>query len=292
MAVPAAIYSVINWGDPVALKGWAIPSATDIAFALGVLALLGSRVPQTLKLFLMTLAIIDDLGAIVIIALFYTADLSIMSLLVAVASVAVLFLLNRKGVLSLTPYLLVGFVLWAAVLKSGVHATLAGVLVAFFIPFKKEPGETQTQLEKLEHDLHSTVAYGILPLFAFANAGVAFDGISVDTFFHPVPLGIAAGLFFGNQVGIFCFSWVAIKLGITTLPDGVNWVQLYGAALLCGIGFTMSLFIGSLAFEQGGPDYAIDDRLGILLGSLVSGIAGYLVLRFMGGANNKNTENS
>lgn len=292
MAVPAAIYSVINWGDPVALKGWAIPSATDIAFALGVLALLGSRVPQTLKLFLMTLAIIDDLGAIVIIALFYTADLSIMSLLVAVASVAVLFLLNRKGVLSLTPYLLVGFVLWAAVLKSGVHATLAGVLVAFFIPFKKEPGETQTQLEKLEHDLHSTVAYGILPLFAFANAGIPFDGISVDTFFHPVPLGIAAGLFFGNQVGIFCFSWVAIKLGITTLPDGVNWVQLYGAALLCGIGFTMSLFIGSLAFEQGGPDYAIDDRLGILLGSLVSGIAGYLVLRFMGGANNKNTENS
>ncbi len=292
MAVPAAIYSVINWGDPVAMKGWAIPSATDIAFALGVLALLGSRVPQTLKLFLMTLAIIDDLGAIVIIALFYTADLSIMSLLVAVASVAVLFGLNRKGVLSLTPYLLVGFVLWAAVLKSGVHATLAGVLVAFFIPFKKEPGETQTQLEKLEHDLHSTVAYGILPLFAFANAGVAFDGISVDTFFHPVPLGIAAGLFFGNQVGIFCFSWVAIKLGITTLPDGVNWVQLYGAALLCGIGFTMSLFIGSLAFEQGGPDYAIDDRLGILLGSLVSGIAGYLVLRFMGGANNKNTENS
>lgn len=292
MAVPAAIYSVINWGDPVAMKGWAIPSATDIAFALGVLALLGSRVPQTLKLFLMTLAIIDDLGAIVIIALFYTADLSIMSLLVAVASVAVLFGLNRKGVLSLTPYLLVGFVLWAAVLKSGVHATLAGVLVAFFIPFKKEPGETQTQLEKLEHDLHSTVAYGILPLFAFANAGIPFDGISVDTFFHPVPLGIAAGLFFGNQVGIFCFSWVAIKLGITRLPDGVNWVQLYGAALLCGIGFTMSLFIGSLAFEQGGPDYAIDDRLGILLGSLVSGIAGYLVLRFMGGANNKNTENS
>ena len=292
MAVPAAIYSVINWGDPVALKGWAIPSATDIAFALGVLALLGSRVPQTLKLFLMTLAIIDDLGAIVIIALFYTADLSIMSLLVAVASVAVLFGLNRKGVLSLAPYLLVGFVLWAAVLKSGVHATLAGVLVAFFIPFKKEPGETQTQLEKLEHDLHSTVAYGILPLFAFANAGIPFDGISVDTFFHPVPLGIAAGLFFGNQVGIFCLSWVAIKLGITRLPDGVNWMQLYGAALLCGIGFTMSLFIGSLAFEQGGPDYAIDDRLGILLGSLVSGIAGYLVLRFMSGANNKNTENS
>ena len=292
MAVPAAIYSVINWGDPVALKGWAIPSATDIAFALGVLALLGSRVPQTLKLFLMTLAIIDDLGAIVIIALFYTADLSIMSLLVAVASVAVLFGLNRKGVLSLAPYLLVGFVLWAAVLKSGVHATLAGVLVAFFIPFKKEPGETQTQLEKLEHDLHSTVAYGILPLFAFANAGIPFDGISVDTFFHPVPLGIAAGLFFGNQAGIFCFSWVAIKLGITMLPDGVNWMQLYGAALLCGIGFTMSLFIGSLAFEQGGPDYAIDDRLGILLGSLVSGITGYLVLRFMGGANNKNTENS
>jgi NhaA family Na+:H+ antiporter len=292
MAVPATIYSVINWGDPVAMKGWAIPSATDIAFALGVLALLGSRVPQALKLFLMTLAIIDDLGAIIIIALFYTADLSVTSLLIAVVAVTALFALNRKGVLSLTPYLFIGFVLWAAVLKSGVHATLAGVITAFFIPFKNEPGESQTQLEKLEHDLHPTVAYGILPLFAFANAGVPFNGITIDSFLHPVPLGIAAGLLFGNQIGIFGFSWAAIKLGITKLPEGVSWMQLYGAALLCGIGFTMSLFIGSLAFEQGGPDYAIDDRLGILLGSLLSGILGYMVLRFMVNGSVSKTKNS
>jgi len=291
MAVPAAIYSVINWGDPVTMKGWAIPSATDIAFALGVLALLGSRVPQALKLFLMTLAIIDDLGAIIIIALFYTVDLSIMSLLIAVVAIAGLFALNRKGVLSLTPYLVIGFVLWAAVLKSGVHATLAGVLIAFFIPFKSEPGESQTQLEKLEHDLHPTVAYGILPLFAFANAGISFDGITIDSFLHPVPLGIAAGLFLGNQVGIFCFSWLAIKLGVAKLPESVNWLQLYGVALLCGIGFTMSLFVGSLAFEQGGPDYAIDDRLGILVGSLLSGILGYLVLRFVRNDSHSNNKN-
>ncbi len=292
MAVPAAIYSIINWGDAVAMKGWAIPSATDIAFALGVLALLGSRVPQTLKLFLMTLAIIDDLGAIVIIALFYTADLSITSLLIAIIAMTALLILNRRGVLGLTPYLLFGLVLWVAVLKSGVHATLAGVVTAFFIPFRKEPGESQTQLEKLEHDLHPTVAFAILPLFAFANAGVAFEGISLDSFVHPVPLGIAAGLFFGNQMGIFAFCWVAIKLGITKLPEGVSWLQLYGAALLCGIGFTMSLFIGSLAFEQGGPDYAVDDRLGILFGSLVSGILGYLVLRFVASDNQQKTNNS
>lgn len=292
MAVPAAFYSTINWGDPVAMKGWAIPSATDIAFALGVLALLGSRIPQALKLFLMTLAIIDDLGAIVIIALFYTEDLSLVSLLIAMISVFSLIALNRKGVLGLTPYILIGFVLWAAVLKSGVHATLAGVLTAFFIPFKKEPGESLTQLEKLEHDLHPSVAYGVLPLFAFANAGIPFDGITIDSFLHPVPLGIAAGLFFGNQLGVFGFSWAAIKLGISKLPEGVSWIQLYGVALLCGIGFTMSLFIGSLAFEQGGPDYQIDDRLGILLGSLVSGISGYLVLRFLVSKNNSNAENS
>jgi NhaA family Na+:H+ antiporter len=279
MAVPAVIYSSVNWGDPVAMKGWAIPSATDIAFALGVLALLGSRIPQALKLFLMTLAIVDDLGAIVIIAVFYTADLSLSSLLVAVSSIAVLVIMNRRGVLGLAPYMLVGVVLWAAVLKSGVHATLAGVVTAFFVPFKKLPGESQTQLEKLEHDLHPAVAYGILPLFAFANAGIPFDGISLDSFLHPVPLGIATGLFFGNQLGVMGFSWVAIKLGISQLPQGVGWTQLYGAALLCGIGFTMSLFVGSLAFEQGGPDYAVDDRLGILLGSIVSGLAGYIVLR-------------
>jgi NhaA family Na+:H+ antiporter len=279
MAVPAVIYSYVNWGDPVAMKGWAIPSATDIAFALGVLALLGSRVPQALKLFLMTLAIIDDLGAIVIIALFYTVDLSLSSLLVAVSAIAILFLLNRNGVLKLAPYLLVGFVLWAAVLKSGVHATLAGVVTALFIPFKKQPGESYTLLERMEQDLHPAVAFGILPVFAFANAGIPFDGITLDSFFHPVPLGIAAGLFFGNQVGVLGFSWIAIKLGISRLPREVKWIQLYGVALLCGIGFTMSLFVASLAFEQGGPDYAVDDRLGVMLGSLISGVCGYIVLR-------------
>ena len=212
MAFPAAIYAWINWGDPVAIKGWAIPSATDIAFALGVLALLGSRIPQSLKLFLMTLAIIDDLGAIIIIAIFYTADLSVTSLSLAAAAVVILFIMNRRGVLQLTPYILVGIILWAAVLKSGVHATLAGVLTAMFIPFRTMPGDTKTQLEKLEHDLHPPVVYGILPLFAFANAGIPFEAMTVEYLSHPVPLGIAAGLFFGNQVGIFGLSLSLIHI--------------------------------------------------------------------------------
>ena len=279
MAVPAAIYAAINWGDAVALKGWAIPSATDIAFALGVLALLGSRVPNTLKLFLMTLAIVDDLGAIVIIAVFYTADLSLSSLLIATAALGVLFALNRFGVLALAPYLLVGVVLWAAVLKSGVHATLAGVLAALFIPYAREPGEAHTQLERLEHDLHPAVVYGILPLFAFANTGISFDGLTLDSLLHPVPLGIAAGLFVGNQVGVFGLSWLAIRAGLARLPQGASWLQLYGVSALCGIGFTMSLFISSLAFEQGGPDFAVDDRLGILVGSVAAAILGYVILR-------------
>lgn len=280
MAIPAGIYAYINWQDPVAMKGWAIPSATDIAFALGVLALLGSRVPNTLKLFLMTLAIVDDLGAIVIIAVFYTSDLSLSSLFVASVTLISMFALNRRGVLSLAPYLLLGLVLWAAVLKSGVHATLAGVLTALFIPFKKQPGEDKTQLELLEHDLHPAVVYGILPLFAFANTGISFEGLTVGSLFNPVPLGIAAGLFVGNQIGVFGFSWVAIKSGLAQLPKGASWLQLYGVALLCGIGFTMSLFISSLAFEQGGADYAVDDRLGILVGSIASAVMGYAVLRF------------
>ncbi|MCP5269104.1 MAG: Na+/H+ antiporter NhaA, partial [Zoogloeaceae bacterium] len=274
-------YAWINWGDAVAMKGWAIPSATDIAFALGVLSLLGSRVPASLKIFLMTLAIIDDLGAIVIIALFYTTDLSVVSLAIAGAALAILFVMNRKGVLSLTPYLLIGAVLWVAVLKSGVHATLAGVVAAFFIPFRAEPGESQTKLEMLEHDLHHAVAFGILPFFAFANAGVSLHGLSLDSFLHPVPMGIALGLFVGKLLGVFGFCWLAIRMSIASPPEGARLSHLFGVAGLCGIGFTMSLFIGSLAFEQGGPDYAIDDRLGILLGSFVSGTVGYLVLRFI-----------
>ncbi len=278
MAVPAAIYAAINWGDPVAIRGWAIPAATDIAFALGVLALLGTRIPQALKIFLMTLAIIDDLGAIIIIAIFYTDHLALSSLYVAMAAITGLFILRRKGVLSLVPYILVGLVLWVAVLKSGVHATLAGVITAFFIPFVKVEGESHTQLEKLEHDLHPSVAYIILPIFAFANAGVSFEGMTLEDVLHPVSIGIAAGLFIGKQLGVFGFSWIAIKTGIAKMPKDVNYTQLYGVALVCGVGFTMSLFIGSLAFHQGGSAYAVDDRLGILLGSLISGIVGYLVL--------------
>lgn len=279
MAIPAAIYSFVNWGDAVAMKGWAIPSATDIAFALGVLALLGSRVPASLKIFLMTLAIIDDLGAIVIIAIFYTSDLSVSSLVIALVAIMVMFIMNKKGVLAIAPYLLVGLVFWVAVLKSGVHATLAGVITALFIPYKCLPGEDDTQLERLEKDLHPSVVFVILPLFAFANTGVSFEGLTLDSLFSPVPLGIAAGLFFGNQIGVFGFSWVAIKAGIAKMPEGVNWTQLYGVSLLCGIGFTMSLFISSLAFEQGGSS-AVDDRLGILTGSILSGVFGYLVLRY------------
>ncbi|CAN2049448.1 Na(+):H(+) antiporter NhaA [Candidatus Magnetomoraceae bacterium gMMP-13] len=280
MAVPSVIYSIINWGDPAAMRGWAIPSATDIAFALGVLSLLGSRVPNRLKLFLTALAIVDDLGAIIIISIFYTSDLYIFSLMVAGVAGIILYIMNRKGVLGIAPYLLVGVVLWAAVLKSGIHATLAGVLIAFTIPFKKLPGENKTQLEILEHDIHPSVVYGILPLFAFANAGLSFQGLTVQSLLHPVPLGIAVGLFIGNQIGVFGFSWAAIKLGIAKLPKGATWMQLYGIALLCGTGFTMSLFISSLAFEQGGPDFAINDRLGILIGSTLSAILGYAVLRF------------
>lgn len=278
MAVPALIYSYINWGDPAAMKGWAIPSATDIAFALGVLALLGSRIPASLKLFLMTLAIIDDLGAIVIIAIFYTDNLSIASFSTAIVAVAALILLNRLKVIKMTPYLLVGLVLWTAVLKSGIHATLAGVIIAFFIPFKALPGESKTQLERMEHDLHPAVSFAILPIFAFANTGISFDGLTLDMLLHPVPLGIALGLFFGNQIGIFSLCYITIKLGLAKMPSNSSYIQLYGVTLLCGIGFTMSLFIGSLAFEQGGLAANVDERLGILMGSLISAVAGYIIL--------------
>jgi NhaA family Na+:H+ antiporter len=280
MAVPAVIYTFINYGDPVAMQGWAIPSATDIAFALGVLALLGNRVPNSLKLFLMTLAIVDDLGAIVIIALFYTADLSLSSLIVAAVATATLFIMNRRGVLSIAPYILVTLVLWTAVLKSGVHATLAGVIAAMFIPYRKQDGASLTQLEKLEHDLHPAVIYGVLPIFAFANTGISMDVISWEYLLHPVPLGIALGLFLGNQLGVFGLSWLVIKLGLAKLPEHADWVQLFGVAALCGIGFTMSLFISSLAFEQSGQSLIVDDRLGILVGSIASALVGYFILRF------------
>lgn len=279
MLLPAVIYALVNHDNADAMNGWAIPCATDIAFSLGVLALLGRRVPRGLKLFLLTLAIADDLGIVVIIAVYYTPDLSLVSLLVAAAALAVLYFMNRRGVMNITPYLVVGLALWTAVLKSGVHATLAGVLLAFFIPLRTPAGVGVSPLERLEHDLQPTVAYGILPLFAFANTGVSLQGMSVLSLLQPVPLGIAMGLFLGKQAGVFGLSWVAVKLGVARLPDGVNWLQMYGVALLCGIGFTMSLFVSSLAFERVGPGHAVDDRLGILCGSLMSAAVGYLVLR-------------
>ncbi len=280
--VPAIIYVRINWGDELALNGWAIPAATDIAFALGVLAILGDRIPAALKLFLLSLAIIDDIGAIVIIAIFYSGDLSIESLVIALILLVALFVLNRLRVSKIAPYIILGAMLWIAVLKSGVHATLAGVVLAFMIPFHgvNEQGQRYSPVQHLEHDLHPWVAFGILPMFAFANAGVSLEGISLSSLLEPVPLGIAAGLFLGKQFGVFGFSWVAIKFKWAKLPENVNWLQLYGVSVLCGIGFTMSLFIGSLAFEHGGPDYAVDDRLGILTGTLLSAVLGYVILRF------------
>ena len=284
MAAPAVIYAALNWGDPEALRGWAIPAATDIAFALGVLSLLGSRVPPALKAFLLSVAIFDDLGAIIVIAVFYTAELSMLSLVVAAVLMLVLFLLNRLGVMRPAAYILIGIPLWVAVLKSGVHATLAGVVVAMFIPLRtsradEEVDQPESPLRRLEHTLHPWVAFGILPIFAFANAGVSLKGLSLADTLHSVPLGIMAGLFFGKQIGIFVLSWLAVTLGIASLPEGINWTKLYGAALLCGIGFTMSLFIASLAFTQGGAGYSGLERLGILIGTLVSGLIGYAVLR-------------
>lgn len=266
MVVPAAIYAIINLGEPENLAGWAIPAATDIAFALGALALLGSRIPVALKIFLLALAVIDDLGAIVVIALFYTADLSVSGLGVAAVGLTVLVIMNRLGVLRIAPYLLVGLVVWVAVLKSGVHATLAGVAVAFMIPF--ESGDKPSPLVQLEHALHPWVAFFILPVFAFANAGVSLSGISMTDLAAPLPMGIAAGLVVGKPIGVLAFVWVSVRLGWTALPERVSWPQIYGVAQLAGIGFTMSLFIGTLAFS--GIDQQAAVRLGVLGGSIVS----------------------
>ena len=276
MVVPALIYWFLNRDNPPALDGWAIPTATDIAFALGVLALLGKRVPVSLKLFLMTLAIIDDLGAIVIIAIFYSGELSSLSLGLAAACIAALVAMNRLGVVRLGPYMLIGLILWVCVLKSGVHATLAGVTLAFCIPLRTRNAEP-SPLMTLEHALHPWVAYGILPLFAFANAGLSLSGVSVESFTHHVPMGIAIGLLLGKTVGVFGLTWLAVKIGIAALPHGANWGQVLGVAILCGIGFTMSLFVGSLAFEPGVSDYAGMDRMGILTGSILAALIGYVV---------------
>jgi NhaA family Na+:H+ antiporter len=276
MVVPALIYWLLNRDNPPALNGWAIPTATDIAFALGVLALLGKRVPVSLKLFLMTLAIIDDLGAIIIIAIFYSGELSTLSLALAAACIAALIGMNRLGVVKLGPYMIIGLILWVCVLKSGVHATLAGVTLAFCIPLRTKNAEPSPLLT-LEHALHPWVAYGILPLFAFANAGLSLSGVTAESFTHNVPMGIAIGLLLGKTVGVYGLTWLAVKTGIAALPQGANWGQVLGVAILCGIGFTMSLFVGSLAFEPGVSDYAGMDRMGILTGSILAALIGYAV---------------
>lgn len=282
IVAPVAIFVWFNAGDAAAMQGWAIPAATDIAFALGILMLLGSRVPVSLKVFLVSLAIFDDLGAIVIIAIFYSADLSLDSLIFAGLCLVLLGVMNWRGVNSVSPYVVVGIVMWIAVLKSGVHATLAGVALAAFIPMRDADDPAHSPLKSLEHDLHSVVAFGVLPLFAFANAGISLEGMGISSLLHAVPMGIAAGLFIGKQLGIFLLCYVAIKTGLARLPDGANWASLYGVSILCGVGFTMSLFVGSLAFEHVAFDRGavFDERLGIIFGSLLSGIFGYLVLYF------------
>lgn len=279
MVVPALIYWFLNKDNPAALGGWAIPMATDIAFALGVLALLGKRVPVSLKLFLMTLAIIDDLGAIIVIAVFYSSELSGLSLLLAAACLVALIAMNRMGVVKIAPYMIIGLILWVCVLKSGVHATLAGVTLAFCIPLRTKNSEPSPLLG-IEHALHPWVAYGILPLFAFANAGVSLAGVNLHSFTHHVPMGIAAGLLIGKTVGVFGLTWIAIKTGLAALPAGANWGQVFGVAILCGIGFTMSLFVGSLAFVAGSSEYAGMDRMGILTGSILAALIGYGVTAF------------
>jgi NhaA family Na+:H+ antiporter len=281
VAVPALIYAFLNWDDPGRLGGWAIPAATDIAFALGVIALLGSRVPASLKIFLTAVAIIDDLMAVLIIALFYSAGLAILPLAAAAVSLLVLIGLNRLGVTRLTPYVLIGAVTWYCVLLSGVHATIAGVAVALTIPLHPAPArpdDTGSPLHRLEHALHPWVAYVIVPLFGFANAGVSFAGMALSDAVAPVPLGVALGLFIGKQIGISVTVWAVVRLGFGELPARASWPQFYGVSLLCGIGFTMSLFIGALAFGEGS---ALNDaaKIGVLMGSVVSGLLGWLVLR-------------
>lgn len=276
LAVPALIYWLINRDNPQGLNGWAIPTATDIAFALAILTLLGNRVPASLKIFLTTIAIFDDLAAIVIIALFYSADLSTASLAAAGAGIAVLFALNRFGVKSLAAYLIVGIFIWLFVLKSGVHATLAGIAVAAFIPLKG--GDDHSPSRHLEHILHPWVAYAVLPIFAFANAGLPLAGLGMDAVLGTVSLGIVFGLFVGKQIGVFGMTALVIGLGFAKKPEGSSWAMLYGVALLCGVGFTMSLFIGSLAFEHGGFSNIAALKVGVIAGSVASAFCGWLVL--------------
>ncbi len=278
IAVPALIYAAFNAGDETALRGWAIPAATDIAFALGVLALLGDRVPRGLKVFLLTVAIVDDIGAIIIIAVFYSATPSALTLIISGAALLTLVVFNVAGVRRISAYLLVGLILWAAVLKSGVHATIAGVLLAMTIPLRT--GNAPSPARQLEGDLHGPVQFAILPLFALANAGVSFQGMSWSDLGHPVTMGIAAGLFLGKQIGIMLCAGVLVALGVARLPQGATWLSFYAVSIICGIGFTMSLFIGSLAFVgDTSATLGVDERVGILLGSAISAVVGLALLR-------------
>lgn len=277
MAVPALIFLYFNWTVPENIDGWAIPAATDIAFALGVLALLGKHAPLSLKILLLAIAIIDDIGAIIIIAFFYTAEVSTFSLLLAGGATMILFAMNRLGVVRTAPYILVGTFLWICVLKSGVHATLAGVIAALAIPLNAKDGSSP--LKHLEHFLHPWTAFLVLPLFAFSNAGVSLAGLRPADLMAPLALGIAAGLVIGKQIGVFGFMYLATRIGLVKRPDGVTWLQLYGLACLTGIGFTMSLFIGNLAFVD--PDQIETVKLGVISGSLISGLLGYCLLRFL-----------
>lgn len=280
MVFPALIYLMFNYQNPDFAKGWAIPAATDIAFALGVLTLLGSRVPLSLKVFLTSIAIFDDIGAILIIALFYSSGLNLAALGVAALTLAVLFIMNRFNVTRISAYVIIGLVLWVAMLKSGIHATIAGVLLAMFIPMTDSANPKISPLKELEHDLHHTVSFLILPVFAFANAGIHFGGAEggfMASLTHPVSLGIIMGLLVGKMLGVMLFSWLGVKLKLANLPQGMNWGQVIGVAALCGIGFTMSLFIGSLAFA-GLEIKPFDERLGIVMGSVLAGIIGYFYL--------------
>jgi len=278
MVIPAAFYIVININSPETLKGWAIPSATDIAFSLGVLSLLGKRVPISLKIFLTALAIIDDLGAIIIIAFFYSGDVQVYYLLLMLASVLVLFALNKFNVSGFIPYLLVGILLWEFTHQSGIHPTIAGVLLALLIPHNKKV-RSKSLLLKLEHSIAPYVAFGIMPLFAFANAGVSLEGISLKSLLNPVPLGILCGLFFGKQIGVFFFAYISVKLNFAQKPNNSNWMSLYAVSVLTGIGFTMSLFVGNLAFVNS-PMYLDGVKIGVLSGSLLSTLVGYFLLMF------------
>lgn len=277
MAVPALIYAAINWRDPVALHGWAIPAATDIAFAIGIVMLLGSRVPTSLKVFLTAVAIIDDLGAIAIIAAFYTSNLSLGVLAAALAGCALLFAMNRAGISRADLYIVVGLIVWVCVLKSGVHATLAGVATALAIPLRDSNGKAVAGV--LEHGLHPWVAFLVLPMFAFANAGVSLHGVTIGNLFEAIPLGIAGGLLFGKAIGVFGASWLMIRSGFAPAPASASMRQLFGVSILCGIGFTMSLFIGALAFQGLDPAFETSVKIGVLAGSLLSGVLGALVLR-------------